>query len=112
MKKERNFKIRIHNLDLTTTTFFVAAEDHAEVFRRFSGIIRNKGYVESRSYWRGYHQQINLHNYNRIVAMSTRQNCKTRTYYFMPVNTQKSAFRLSYSDRVKIEVAMEVTKLK
>jgi hypothetical protein len=109
MKTTRNFKVRFHNIDLPTTTYLVEAEDHAEVFRRFSGIIRNKGYTESRAYWRSYHTLMKGGIRNAFPPIGTKK--KVRTFYFLPVEVMKS-YRMTTTTRRRIEVAMEVTRLK
>jgi hypothetical protein len=110
MKKERNFKVKFHNIDLPTTVYLVNAESHYELYERFGGIIMNRGYYHTKATWRAYSSKIpTIAELKKIAFRRLVNKRNIRTYYS---NTSELRFFTSMEKRKKFEVAMEVIRLK
>jgi hypothetical protein len=112
MKKERNFKVKLHNIDLPTTVYLVAAENHFEVYERFSGIIINRGYYHTKATWRPYTIKIPTLQQLKKNPFILRPGKTVRTYYFYPMEKDDLFPWYSSMERKKYEAALEVIKLK
>jgi hypothetical protein len=117
MKKERNFKVKFHNIDLPTTVYLVNAESHYELYERFGGIIMNRGYYHTKATWRAYSSKIpTIAELKKIAFRRLVNKRNIRTYYFYPSSNTRSSYG-SYTVKIiligiiAIAIMLEAAKL-
>ena len=115
MQKKSTFKIRIHGLDIPKTVYVVKADNHIECYKRFSGLITNRGFFNSRSSWNSYKFRDVIHKTlttsSTIAYPKNNDILSTRSYYFLPNHFRGTSLARSRLRRTGYELVLEVIKI-